>query len=99
MSFTRKYAITKRGRFPYIGSSWVRAGMSPQLYDSVEDAEEACEKLSEVNPVGFCVISVDYDLSEEGIRELLKKEAPQCWWDLHEYIVGHSVITIRGKRI
>ncbi len=93
------FAVTKRGRSPYIGSSWGAAGLVPQLFSTEKEAADICEKLTEVNPVGFCVMSVNLNISIEEANKLIDGEFPQGWYDLHEHIVGHNILIIRGERL
>lgn len=93
------FAVTKRGRLPYIGSSWDRAGLVPQLFSTEKEAADMCEKLAEVNPVGFCVMSISLSISADEADKLVSGEFPQGWYDLHEYIVGHRILIIRGERL
>jgi hypothetical protein len=93
------FAITKRGRSPYIGSSWDRAGLVPQLFSTEKEAADICEKLTEVNPVGFCVMSVSLNISADDADKLVGGEFPQGWYDLHEHIVGHKILIRRGERL
>ena len=93
------FAITKRGRLPYIGSSWGRAGLVPQLFSTEKEAADICEKLAEVNPVGFCVMSIDLNISVDDADKLVGDEFPQGWYDLHEYVVGHKILIRRGEKL
>ena len=93
------FAITKRGRSPYIGSSWGCAGLTPQLFSTEKEAADICERLDEVNPVGFCVMSVALNISPEDANKLVSGDFPQGWYELHEHIVGHKILTRQGKRL
>lgn len=87
-----KYALTKRGRSPYIGSSWTRANISPSLYDDAKEAHSVAEKLTEVNPVGFYVMEIKYNLSQEQIDTIMEMPFPENWYELHEHFAGHRII-------
>ena len=86
------FAITKGGRSPYIGPSWDRAGLVPQLFSTEKEAADICEKLAEVNPVVFCVMSISLSISADDADKLVGGEFPQGWYDLHEHIVGHKIL-------
>ena len=90
------FVITKGGRSPYIGSSWDRAGLVPQLFSAEKDAADMCEKLVEANSVELCVMSVSLNISADDADKLVGGEFPQGWYDLHEHIVGHRILIRRG---
>jgi hypothetical protein len=46
----------------------VSAGVTPQYYDSREDAERDAEKLSGFNPVGFEVVPSGYIVEERKVK-------------------------------
>lgn len=87
-----KYALTKRGGSPYIGSSWTRAKLSPSLYDDIKEANLVAEKLTEVNPVGFYVMEIKYNLSQEQIDTIMKMPFPENWYELGEHFAGHRIL-------
>lgn len=87
-----KYALTKRGRSPYLGSSWTRANISPSLYDNPQEASLVANELSKVNPVGFHVMEIKYNLSQEQIDTIMEMPFPENWYELQEHFASHRII-------
>lgn len=53
------FYITKRGMLPYSGPTWEYIKIKPKWFETYENAKNIANELSNINPVGFFVESID----------------------------------------